>query len=220
MTIMRARIPFAMPVTAGAVLALALAGCGGGTQNAAEQDSTSSASSTTSSPSPTATSSSPPVSSKPPERKPAPGADPEFCQTTQLRLVLGKGSGGGTAGTYYRPLRFTNTSDEPCVIQGFAGVSYVAGDGGRQVGPAAERVGEDGPTVTLQPGYTAHADIGFVQVRNYEAAVCEATHVRGLRVYPPQETESLFVKAPGTGCASDEMPGNQLTVATVRPGSA
>ncbi|GAA1252745.1 DUF4232 domain-containing protein [Prauserella halophila] len=137
------------------------------------------------------------------------------CRAADLELSLGRGE--GTAGTNYRPLRFTNVSGTPCVIHGFPGVSYVAGDDGHQVGTAAYRTGEKGAPVTLRPGRTAHADVGFVQVRNYDSADCKPRPVRGLRVYPPHETNAMFIAAPGTGCA--EFPdGQQLTVATVQPG--
>lgn len=143
------------------------------------------------------------------------GGSADTCLAADLELALGPGE--GAAGTHYRPLRFTNVSDSPCVIHGFPGVSYVAGDDGHQVGAAAYRTGEKGDPVTLQPGRTAHADVGFVQVRNYDADECKPTPVRGLRVYPPHETNSMYVRAPGTGCA--EFPGGQqLTVATVKPG--
>lgn len=143
------------------------------------------------------------------------GGTPGECRAADLELSLG--SGEGAAGTHYRPLRFTNASDAPCVIHGFPGVSYVAGDDGHQVGTAAYRTGGKGEPVTLQPGRTAHATVGFVEVGNYDPAECEPTPVRGLRVYPPHETNAMFVPAAGTGCA--EFPdGQQLTVATAEPG--
>ena len=63
------------------------------------------------------------------------------------------------------------------------------GDGGagRRGGAAAQR--------------TAVALVQFVQVANFDATVCRPTPVRGLRVYPPGDTASLFVAAAGTGCA-------------------
>ncbi|MCT2586666.1 DUF4232 domain-containing protein [Actinophytocola sp. S1-96] len=139
-------------------------------------------------------------------------ASPRECQTSELKLSLG--SGQGAAGTVYRPLRFTNVGDRTCVIQGFPGVSYVTGDDGRQVGPAAYRVGTKGPAISLAPGATVHAPVGFTQVGNYDPAECRPTHVRGLRVYPPHEYDSMFLPAPGTGCAGDP-PGHQLVVKTV-----
>ncbi|EID53924.1 DUF4232 domain-containing protein [Saccharomonospora xinjiangensis] len=145
-----------------------------------------------------------------------PPQDPDFCTSGELSLSLGEG--GGAAGTVYRPLRFTNVSDFPCVLRGFPGVSYVAGDDGHQVGKPAEHIGSKGPALTLYPGDVAHADVGFVQVRNYDTQACSPTEVRGLRVYPPQETASKFVEIPGTGCARADLHGNQLTVSTIEEG--
>jgi hypothetical protein len=81
-------------------------------------------------------------------------------------------------------------------------------DEGRQVGPAAYREGSKGDPVTLRPGETAHAPVGFVQVGNYDPDECEPTDVRGLRVYPPQETRSMYLENPGTGCDSDAIPSS------------
>ncbi|MBB3662531.1 hypothetical protein FB384_001435 [Prauserella sediminis] len=223
-------------VAGAAILALVLAGCGGpadgsDSQGVGQQEASSTASEGTGSgDSPAATADKPtatadadagdgsaPQQDAPkqavPTRERAGSGD--TCLAADLELSLGRGE--GTAGTHYRPLRFTNVSDSACVIHGYPGVSYVAGDDGHQVGTAAYRTGGKGAPVTLQPGATAHADVGFVQVRNYDPAECKPTPVRGLRVYPPHETNSMFVKAPGTGCA--EFPGGQqLTVATVKPG--
>jgi len=138
------------------------------------------------------------------------------CKVADLKLSLRDGD--AAAGTAYRSLVFTNKGTRTCTIQGFPGVSYVAGEDGHQVGPAAYRTGKKGPVVTLKPGATASADVGFVQVANYDPAVCKPTAVRGLRVYPPHEYDSMFVPNAGTGCAGTP-PGNQLTVATVKAGS-
>lgn len=134
------------------------------------------------------------------------------CKAAELGLSIK--DDGAAAGTVYRELVFTNTGQRTCTMQGFPGVSYVAGKDGHQVGPAAYRDGAKGAAVTLEPGGTAVAPVGFVNVRNYEPAVCEPTEVRGLRVYPPQETESMYVAQPGVGCAGNP-PGNQLVVKTV-----
>lgn len=111
-------------------------------------------------------------------------------------------------------LIFTNTSNRDCQLRGFPGVSYVAGDGGQQVGPAAEQVGDRGGSVRIAPGATASAQVQLMNVANYDAATCRPTPVRGLRVYPPGETAALFVPAEGTGCAGTP-PGPQLTVGTI-----
>lgn len=140
-----------------------------------------------------------------------------LCKSSDLRLSLGGGDAG--AGTTYRSLVFTNVSGRTCVIQGFPGVSYVGGDDGHQVGPAAYRDGTKGAPITLHNGESAFATVGFVNVHNFDPATCQPQPVRGLRVYPPQETASMYLEMPTTGCSSDRIPGNQLTVRTIQPGT-
>ncbi|MBM7771148.1 hypothetical protein JOD54_001352 [Actinokineospora baliensis] len=139
-------------------------------------------------------------------------ASADDCKVGELKLAVQDGD--AAAGTVYRKLVFTNSGQRTCVIQGFPGVSYVAGQDGHQVGPAAYRVGTKGAPVRLTPGATAASDVGFVNVQNFDPAECRPTEVLGLRVYPPHDTESAFVELPGTGCAGTP-PGNQLTVKTV-----
>lgn len=224
MTIKRVHGRYWATAAVGAALTLGLAGCGQGTENAAQT----SESSPPASSAPASTDASSPTATASPQAgdaggstgtRQAPGQGSAECTTGHLKLSLGQGS--GTAGTYYAPLRFTNTSKESCVIRGFPGVSYVAGNDGHQVGPAAYREGTKGNAVTLAPGEVAHATVGFVQVHNYDPAVCKPTPVRGLRVYPPHETDSMFVpmSASRDGCAGNDIPGHQLTVKTVEPGS-
>ncbi|MEU6641361.1 DUF4232 domain-containing protein [Saccharomonospora sp. NPDC046836] len=211
----RANVPH-VALAAGAALTLLLAGCGGGSPDSAAPTTappptTAEAVQTTA---PPATTMAAPPSTTP--RAAAPSDPRPLCKSADLRLSLGHGD--AAAGTVYRPLRFTNTGSGACALQGFPGVSYVTGNDGHQVGPAAAREGSKGEVVTLQPGGVASATVGFVQVGNYDPAVCEPTDVRGLRVYPPQETASMYIAASGTGCARHELPGNQLTVSTIQSG--
>ncbi|QWF80249.1 DUF4232 domain-containing protein [Amycolatopsis sp. CA-230715] len=192
----------------GVALAAVLAACG-----------TNPVSSPTVSSAPTS-SSAPPLSGSPAPTSPAPTTtkpDDGLCKAKDLKLSLGRG--GAAAGTTYRPLLFTNVSDHDCTIQGFPGVSYVSGADGHQVGAAAYRDGTKGPAIKLGKGQVASADIGFATVANYDEAICNPEPVRGLRVFPPQERDSLFIEAPGTGCANDKIPGNQLLVRTLQKGA-
>jgi hypothetical protein len=212
-------------ICGGAAVAMLVAGCQNGADNATGPDVPSisgAAGAPESATEPPAGSSTaappkeqPPLSDTPNAggEKPAPASDPAECKVTELKLSLG--GGDAAAGTTYRQLRFTNKGSRTCTIQGFPGVSYVAGEDGHQVGPAAFRDGSKGKAISLKPGMTVFAPVGFVQVRNYDAAVCKPTAVRGLRVYPPHEYNSMFVTAAGTGCAGTP-PGNQLTVQTIR----
>jgi len=177
--------------------------------------------STPATPSATATANTAPSVSSGATAAPPPPVDPADRPTgtdcTAADLTLALGDGEGAAGTVYRPLRFTNSGSRVCTIQGFPGVSYVAGSDGHQVGPAAFRVGTKGAVVTLRPGQVAAATVGFVNVGNYDEAACQPTQVLGIRVYPPHDTAAMFVPMDGIGCLRTP-PGNQLTVRTVNPG--
>ncbi|WP_084477170.1 DUF4232 domain-containing protein [Actinokineospora enzanensis] len=203
----------AAALVGGLVLVTALGGCGDRGQAVQTGQSAAPGASTTASEPTAAPTSSGPAPSAPdqPSQEPETSAA-EDCKSGELKLSIRDGD--AAAGTVYRKLVFTNTGTRTCVIQGFPGVSYVAGDDGHQVGPAAYRVGTKGAPVSLAPGVSASTDVGFVNVQNYDPAQCEPTAVRGLRVYPPHDTASLFLDLPGTGCATSP-PGNQLTVKTV-----
>ena len=203
-------------VAAGIAAALGVAGCSSGTSGNSAGPVVPSFGTTA----PSTVPSTPPApttgpSAPPPATSPDGAAAPEECKSPELKLSIGHGD--GAAGTIFRPLRFTNSGKRTCVIQGFAGVSYVAGDDGHQVGPAAFREGTKGAPVSLTPGETAFATVAFVQVGNFDPAVCKPTPTRGLRVYPPHETASLFLPLEGTGCAGNP-PEQQLRVRTIQKG--
>lgn len=134
------------------------------------------------------------------------------CTTAELTTGLGAADAG--AGSVFRALIFTNTGSRTCALRGFPRVSYVAGDDGHQVGPAAEMSGDRGGEVRMGVGGSAAAALRLVDVRNDDEAVCRPTPVRGLRIYPPGDTASRFVPMEGTGCAGTP-PGAQLSVRTV-----
>lgn len=206
----------ATAVAAVVAAAVLLGGCADQTEPGEALQGTTSERPTTSKPEPT-TDKPKRTTTKAPKTTAAPKPQPQLCTSGDLKLSLGRGDAG--AGTRWRPLRFTNVSGSSCVIQGFPGVSYVAGDDGHQVGTAAYRDGSKGAPITLQNGSTAYAAVGFTNVQNYDPADCKPTAVRGLRVYPPQETHSMFVPAEGTGCANENLASYHLKVQTIRPGS-
>lgn len=202
------------------ITAALLGGCGDAEQSAVGGQETTA---TTTSPSPTTALPEPSTTTAPSpngddagEDSTTPQANPGLCASGDLKLSLGPAS--GAAGTVWRPLRFTNVSGGPCEIQGFPGVSYVAGDDGHQVGAAAYREDSKGAAVTLAAGETAFAAVGFTQVGNYDPKDCQPTKVRGLRVYPPQETRSKFVRYERTGCANEDLRSHHLRVRTIEPG--
>lgn len=194
-----------LTVTALAVLAL-LGGCAGPADTTPDGPVTG--------PSPT---SAPPVPAAP-TTAPSTGAPPvtnegvDRCTTAELTGSLADGDAG--AGSRFATLVLTNTGTRTCELTGFPGVSYVTGDDGRQVGPAAAMDGERGGPVRLGVGGSAGAALRMVDVGNVDPAVCVPTPTTGLRVYPPGDTASLFVRVAGTGCAGTP-PGGQLGVRTL-----
>ena len=148
---------------------------------------------------------------------PGPG-EPGACPTSALHLSIG--TGNGAAGSVYYPLVFTNTSGSACTLFGFPGVSFVTGIGGSQIGHAATR-NSDAPrqTVTLAPGGVAHATLQVVQALNFPPAKCQPTTAHWLKVYPPNQTEPVFLNFTSKTCAATAKDVTVLNVAPVRPGA-
>jgi len=143
-------------------------------------------------------------------------ASPQVERCTPAVLQLSLGPAHGAAGSVNQALRFTNVGNTPCSMVGFPGVSYVTGDVGNQVGAPAARTGPTGTGVVLQPGQRAHSDVSHAVAQNYPESRCEPTHVRGMRVYPPNDHWALYVPRPATGCANPD--AGQLQVRAVQPG--
>ena len=150
--------------------------------------------------------------------KPQAPAANGLCKAGNVNLSLGNSDTG--AGTTHIPLIIKNVSGHDCTIQGFPGISYVGGADGHQIGKDAFRDGTKGNAVKLTNGQAASADLGLVQVANFDPATCKPEQAKGLRVYLPQETASKFLPMDGTGCSSTAIPGDQLTVKTIHAGTA
>lgn len=220
-------------LTTGAVAALVLAGCNGG-QTAAGGTSGQGLSESSFVPVPSTTvapapSTQPNTAAPPPAATTVPAAGGNSggtggsesaklleCKPANLKLTLGPSD--GTAGTVFTALRFTNVGKTNCVMVGWPGVSYVTGDKGTQVGAPAVRQGAKGPQITLHPGQLASSVVGMTDVGVFDPGQCKPTATRGLRVYPPDSTASMFVAANGRGCAGNP-PSAQLRVDTVKPGA-
>ncbi len=105
-------------------------------------------------------------------------------------------------------------------MQGWPGVSFVGDGNGTQLGAAGDfdRSSPHG-TVTLEPGGAAHAPLRIANALNYEATACDPVQADGLRVYPPGETNALFVAATGlTACRTDAE--HLITVQALLPGAS
>ncbi|MCG7277214.1 DUF4232 domain-containing protein [Corynebacterium singulare] len=142
-------------------------------------------------------------------------ANDRTCRTAQLDISLNNEQ--GAAGSHLADIVFTNTSNDPCTLAGFPGVSAVTNDDGTQLGAAAEReTGLPTATVTLEPGKSARAGLKMTVVGIMDPATCQPQPADGLRVYPPGETASAFIRVEGLeGCAGD---ANYLSVQPVTAG--
>lgn len=137
------------------------------------------------------------------------------CATQQLDIGLSNEQ--GAAGSRLADITFTNTSSTPCTLHGFPGVSAVTNDDGTQLGAAAEReTGQETTTITLAPGHSARAGLKMTNAGVLDPASCQPQAADGLRVYPPGETASAFIRIPGLeGCAGD---ANYLSIQPVTAG--
>jgi hypothetical protein len=102
-----------------------------------------------------------------------------------------------------------NSGADPCLLKGFAGVSLAAGPSGGPIGAAATR--DDSTPVAavlLAPGKAGKATLRYTQAGNYPS--CTRTPAAGFRVYPPEDTASLFLAAPEDACRESGI--NLLTI--------
>jgi hypothetical protein len=186
-----------------------LAACGSGGGSAAAPTTvtaTVTATPSTSAPPPTGTSVSPHVSG-PPE-----------CATSGLAVKLG--AGNGAAGSTFIPIVFTNTTGSTCSMFGYPGVSFVTGQGGSQIGSAAMRDStQPARTIVLAAGGVAHATLRVVQALNFPSAACKPVTANTLKIFPPGQTEPLYISFTAMTCASTSPAEQVLFVQTVGSGT-
>jgi hypothetical protein len=213
---------------AAAVAAVATAaGCSSGGSSAsapASSASTSSASASASATSASAVASSAPssagpasprVAASPASSSPA-AAGPPGCATRDLQAKAGVSQ--GAAGSIYQVIVFTNISGTTCTMYGYPGVSLAAGSPVTQVGQAAARSTQAGPSVvTLAPGKNANALLRITQALNYPTAKCTPTKTTYLEIYPPNQTTPTYLAYQSTGCASKAV--NILMISVVQAGA-
>lgn len=127
-------------------------------------------------------------------------AGPALCKAASL-TATSDSTGGGAAGSVYAKLLLTNSGSEPCLLKGFAGVSLTADANGAPIGAPAKR-DESTPVadVLLAPGQAGSAVLRYTQAGNYPD--CTITPAAGYRIYPPEDTASLFLAEPRDACSN------------------
>jgi hypothetical protein len=166
-------------------------------------------------------------SAAPPAAAPAPSPAPPgvagpaplaACPTAGLKISLG--AANGAAGSIYYPLDFTNISGAACSMYGYPGVSFVAGQGGAELGGAALRNPTFGPAlVTLPAGAVAHASVQVQVAQDYPASLCKPVTAHWLRVYPPGQYAPLYASLTAMTCMGAIPGGTTLGIFAVRPGA-
>ena len=175
------------------------------------------ASGSTAAASPTAQGTTPGSSNTPAVASPSSSAPagPPACPTSSLQVKLGVGQ--GYAGGVYVVIDFTNTGASTCTLFGYPGVSLVKGPPYTQIGLAAKRsTTTPKALVTLAPGATANALLQIVDALNYPSASCGPTKATALKIYPPNQTEPVYLPNTSSGCAK---PVQIMYIGAVRPGS-
>ncbi len=203
--------------TAAAAAALFLAGCdaatpqsqASGTPAATPADSPSQpvTSDASAGPDPSAPATAGDAPAGPAPAGPAP-AGPAPCKTADLKASTDSPGGGGAAGNVYMQILLTNTGSASCMLTGFAEVSLTAGADGSPIGSAAARDTTPATEVLLEPGQAGAATLRYTQARNYQD--CTVVPAAGFRIYPPDDTASLFIAQPRDACSNAGI--NLLTV--------
>jgi len=189
------RAVFSGAAPAAALICLAVAGC----SSAASPSTTPTATKTV-----TATPTAPGASSGATTSTSASPAGPVTsavsCSTSSLNVKQGLAQ--GYAGGVYEVIDFTNTSNSPCSLLGYPGVSLVTGPPHTQIGLAAKRSTTSGQVklITLAPGATANAQLQIVDALNYPSATCGPTKAAALKVYPPNQKASVYLPNTSEAC--------------------
>ncbi|MCM0614539.1 DUF4232 domain-containing protein [Paenarthrobacter sp. TYUT067] len=198
------RIKTGLVTTTAAAALLLLAACGPSPSPSATSSAPPSSSApTTSTPSATATSSPPSATATPSPSETATSAAPAaagLCKAGSLTAAT-DATGGGAAGSVYEKLILTNSGSTPCILEGFAGVSMTADANGEPIGePATRETTTPVTKIELAPGKSAWAEIRYTQAGNY--GDCTKVAAAGFRIYPPNDTASLFIPEPHDACSN------------------
>ena len=190
------RAVFSGAASAAALICLAVAGC----SSSASQPTTPTTTTVTATPSAAGASSgsnTPAVSTSSPA---GPVSSAVSCATSSLNVKQGLAQ--GYAGGVYEVIVFTNTSNSPCSLLGYPGVSLVTGSH-TQIGLAAKRSTTSGAVklITLAPGASANATLQIVDALNYPSATCGPTKAAALKVYPPNQTAPVYLPNTSEACS-------------------
>lgn len=107
------------------------------------------------------------------------------CSGSKLVVWAGEEPGGGTAGSVYYRVQFTNLGTTPCTLFGYPTVSAVSLTGKQFGAPAEHAPGKKTKSVKLGVGQSASAQLQIVDALNYSKNECKPTLAAGLKIGIP-----------------------------------
>ncbi len=110
------------------------------------------------------------------------------CGHTGLALTATQGS--GAAGTTYFWIGLKNQDTATCTLHGYPGASLIASNGQMLGGFATHNGVYKSKTISLAPGKTAYALVGFPNPGNFPPGTCSEPASK-LRIYVPDDTTPL-----------------------------
>jgi hypothetical protein len=144
---------------------------------------------------------------------------PPPCTHGQLRVT--RGPENGSAGQLHWPVRFRNASGQACSLRGFPVVWSVTGPHGHRIGTRAapDRVSRARRVRLAAGGGIASAVFTQTDVGVFDPASCHPRLARGIRVTPPGQTGSFFVRLAHHVCSTARPSGSDSTVRAIVRGS-
>jgi hypothetical protein len=208
---MRGRTVFTLrgrPAAAAAItlIGLAAAGCSSSASSSSSPTATATTTVTASAPASSSTAVAP--------SSPSGGGGTTACPTSSLQVK--QSAPNGYAGGVYVNIVFTNASNSSCTLYGYPGVSLVSSSR-TQIGLAAKRTTTTAAkVVTLASGASAHAQLQIVDALNFPALSCAPTKATYLRIFPPNQTASVYLSNASSTCSK---PTQVLFISPVQAGA-
>lgn len=132
---------------------------------------------------------------------PTASAAVKACNASKLVVWAGEEPGGGTAGSVFYRIEFTNLGSGTCSLFGFPIVAALNLNG-KQVGaPATHMPGKKVKAVKIAQGQTATAQLRIVEAGNFSPNECKPTWAAGLRIGVPGGLGTKFAPLAFQTCA-------------------
>lgn len=129
-------------------------------------------------------------------------ADVARCTVADLRVTVEADPRPYGADHYGLKLILTNVAAQRCLLTGYPRVAFAKAPDGPAAGadftrtPSARQL-----ELRMATGAAGEVLMRLARVGTYDPAVCRPAPVAGFRVYPPEQSESVFVPYPTETCS-------------------